>query len=242
MVSLRPTISRETQGLSMSCAPGLRGGGDPAGSELPASGPRQDAAAHKSPAWVLVARLVRPHGRRGELIGEILTDFPERFHQRSRLFLIPPERIGSRPREIQVENFWFLRSRIVMKFAGIDSINDAEALRGFSVAIPAAERAPLDTGSVYISDLIGCHVVDLNQGGADIGAIVDVDRISSSTDLLVVRCTDHERGERLIPFVVAYVVRMDAAHQRLEMRLPKGLLEINDPITEGEKREIAENR
>ncbi len=191
--------------------------------------------------WVVVARLIRPHGRRGELIAEILTDFPERFHERTRLFLIPPARIGSRAREIDLENFWFLRSRIVLKFAGIDSINEAEALRGFAVAIPATERAALEAGSVYVSDLIGCRVVDLNREGADVGEIVDVDRGSSSTELLVVRRRDRrEGGEVLIPFVAEYVIRVDAANRLLEMRLPGGLLEINAPMTEDEKREAGE--
>ncbi len=121
------------------------------------------------PKWVLVARLVRPHGRRGELVAEILTDFPERFHDRPRLVLIPPERIASRPREMELENFWFLRSRIVMKFRGVDSINEAESLRGFAVAIPLAERAPLEAGSVYVSDLTGCRIIDLNRGGGGSG-------------------------------------------------------------------------
>jgi 16S rRNA processing protein RimM len=188
---------------------------------------------------VLVARLVRPHGRRGELIAEILTDFPERFHQRSRVFLIPTERIGSRPREVELENFWFLRSRMVLKIRGVDSINDAEALRGFAVAIPAAERAPLEPGSIYVSDLIGCRVIDLNRDTSEVGTIAEVDRDSSSTELLVVR-----RGneELLIPFVAEYVVRVDLENRRLEMRLPEGLLEINAPMTEEEKRETAVNR
>jgi 16S rRNA processing protein RimM len=191
---------------------------------------------------VLVARLIRPHGRRGELVAEILTDFPERFHERSRLFLIPTERVGSRPREVLLENFWFLRSRMVMKFQGVDSINDAEALRGFEVAIPAGERAPLEAGSVYVSDLIGCRVVDLNRDEADVGEVVDVDRDSSSTELLVVRRRDRREGDQdaLIPFVRDYTVRVDAAHRLLEMRLPEGLLEINAPISEEEKREAAE--
>lgn len=186
---------------------------------------------------MLVARLIRPHGRRGELVAEILTDFPERFHERSRLFLIPTERVGTAAREVRLENFWFLRSRLVVKFQGIDSINQAEAVRGYEVAIPAAERAPLDAGSVYVSDLVGCRVFDLNTG-SDAGAITDVDRGSSSTELLVVRAPQRRGGEILIPFVKQYLVRIDLANRRVEMRLPEGLLEINAPITEEEKREM----
>ena len=162
-------------------------------------------AERADPKWVLVAQLVRPHGRRGELVAEILTDFPERFHDRTRLVLIPPERVATRPREIELENFWFLRSRIVLKFRGVDSINEAETLRGFAVAIPFAERAPLEAGSVYLSDLIGCQVVDLNRGGADVGLVVDVDRESSNVELLLVRPAERNAGrEVLIPFVREY--------------------------------------
>lgn len=187
---------------------------------------------------MVVARLVRPHGRRGELVAEILTDFPERFHERTRLILIPPERIGTRAREIELENFWFQRSRIVLKFRGIDSINEAESLRGFAVAIPSTERAELEAGSVYVSDLIGCRVIDLNRDGADVGEIVDVDRDTSSTELLVVRRGGARRVEDLlIPFVAEFLIRVDAANRRIEMRLPEGLLEINAPVTEEEKRE-----
>ena len=194
-----------------------------------------------APPWVLLAKLVRPHGLKGELVAEVLTDFPERFHQRPQVFLILPERIGTRPREVHVENFWFLRSRIILKFQGIDSINEAETLRDFAVAIPGAERAPLDAGSVYVSDLVGCRVFDLNRDGAEAGEIVDVDRGSSNTDLLVVR-TPGARGaaaEALIPFVREYLVRIDAPGRRVEMRLPEGLLEINAPLTEEEKREMS---
>lgn len=190
--------------------------------------------------WALLARLVRPQGRRGELTAEILTDFPERFHQRRRLYLIPPERVGSRPREVELENFWFLRSRIVLKFRGIDSINEAEAIRGYTVAIPSEERAPLEPGSVYAGDLIGCHVIDLNHSSIDVGEVVDLDRVSTpGTELLVI----HRRGfsgpqrEILVPLVREYLVRMDPGQRRVEMRLPDGLLEINAPITDEEKRE-----
>jgi len=198
----------------------------------------------KPPAWTLLARLIRTHGRRGELVAELLTDFPERFHDRRRVYLIPPERVGTRPREVLLENFWFLRSRIVLKFQGIDSINHAHALCGFEVAIPHAERAPLAPGSVYVSDLIGCTVFDLNREGAEVGRVIDVDRASSSTDLLVLR----RRGlrgpaaEALIPLVREYLVRMDVTARRIEMRLPEGLLDINAPLTEEEKRETGSQR
>lgn len=214
--------------------PATTDAGQPETSKLP--------PATAAPQWVLIAKLIRPHGRAGQIVAEILTDFPDRFHERSRLFLLPPERLGTRPREVRLENFWFQRSRVVLKLEGIDSINEAEALRGFDVAIPGAERAPLEPGSVYVSDLIGCHLFDLNRGGADTGEIVDVDRGSSSTDLLVLRRQKARgSGDAMIPFVKEYLVRIDVAERRIEMRLPEGLLEINDPMTQEEKRQMAEH-
>lgn len=222
-----------------------RSSADPASSE-PATANAGSRAAPPAPAsrkaaspWVLVARLVRPHGRRGELVAEILTDFPERFHQRPRLFLIPPERVGTRPREVRLENFWFQRSRIVLKLEGVDSINEAETLRGYQVAIPASERAPLEPGAVYVSDLIGCTVVDLNRGGAEVGQITDLERGSSSTDLLIVRRRNVRGREIMIPLVKEYWIRIDEDARRVEMRLPEGLLEINDPLTDEEKRQMS---
>ena len=209
-----------------------------------AASPAAAGSAAPSMAWILVASLVRPHGRRGELVADILTDFPERFHERTRLFLISPRPAGTLPREVALENFWFQRNRIVLKFQGIDSINDAEVLRGFGVAIPAAERAPLEPGSVYVSDLIGCLVVDLNRGRAAIGEILDVDRNSSSTELLVVRRAGRRGAdaEALIPFVKQFLVQIDLEQRVVEMRLPEGLLEINAPMTEEEKQQLQQNR
>ncbi len=241
MPSPRPAIAREDQENPAGVA-SLHGGDGGLFSDQSASSSASPPDSRPSQPWVLLARLVRPHGRRGEIVAQIFTDFPQRFHQRSRLFLIPPERIRTRPREVHLDNFWFLRSRIIFKFQGVDSINDAEALRGYEVAIPAAERAPLEPGSVYVSDLIGCRVFDLNRDGALAGKIVDVDRASSSTELLVLESPGVARSassELLIPLVRDYLVRIDLPARRVEMRLPEGLLDINNPISEEEKREIA---
>lgn len=188
--------------------------------------------------WVLLARIVRPHGRHGEVVADLLTDFPERFHARPQLWLIPSPRVSASPREVVLENFWFLRSRVVLKLQGVDSISAAEGVRGYDVAIPAAERAPLESGSWYAADLIGCQVIDLNRTRGAIGEIVDIDRGSSSTDLLVVRSAGPRTavGDLLIPFVRDYLVRVDPAERRVEMRLPEGLLDINAPLSEEEKR------
>jgi 16S rRNA processing protein RimM len=188
--------------------------------------------------WIVVAHLVRPQGRNGELLAEILTDFPERFAERQRLFLTKPDASASgEPREIALESHWLHKDRIVLKFAGVNSINDAEMLRGLDVVIPREERAPLEEDAVYLDELIGCRVFDLHgtQGGAgrEVGEIVDVDRESTAGDLLVVKPSSGP--DVLIPFVKAFLQRMDLAGRRIEMDLPEGLLELNTPLSAEEK-------
>jgi 16S rRNA processing protein RimM len=192
--------------------------------------------------WVLVARLVRTQGRRGELLADLLTDFHERFAERKRLYLRKPggEPGASSVRKVQLESHWLHKGRIVLKFAGIDSISDAELLRGLDVAIPAAERAPLDDGSVYISDLIGCHVIDIHSNQRDAGEVVNVDRDTTATPLLVVRAPG-QKDEVLIPFAKAFLRKVDLDAKRIEMELPEGLLEVNSPLTPEELAAKASN-
>jgi 16S rRNA processing protein RimM len=186
--------------------------------------------------WTILARLVRPQGRRGEIVADLLTDFPERFADRRCLFLVPSETSKTIVREAALENHWLHRGRIVLKFSGVDSINEAAALRGLLVAVPATERAELSDDSIYVGDLIGCTIIDLNAGSAAIGVIKDVDTDAS---LLAVASP---KGEVLIPFAKAYLVTMDVAGKRIEMRLPAGLLEINAPVTDEERRELDASR
>jgi 16S rRNA processing protein RimM len=187
--------------------------------------------------WTILARLVRPQGRRGEVLADVLTDFPDRFADRRRLFLVSSETSPFVVREAALENHWLHKGRVVLKFAGIDSINDAEPLRGLLVAIPASERAKLSDDSIYIGDLIGCEVFDVSTAARNIGMVTDVDR---GAGLLSVKATSGE--EVLIPFAKAYLVTMDLAGKRIEMRLPAGLLDINAAMTDEERREMSSSR
>lgn len=192
--------------------------------------------------WVTLARVVRPRGLKGELLAELLTDFPERFADRRRLFLRSaapgptPHKIDPVHREVTLERYWLLKDRLVLKFLGVDSIADAELLRGCEVVIPRAERAPLDEDSVYIGDLSGCRLHD-RASGTLVGEILDVDRESSNLPLIVVR---RGRGELLIPFAKAYLPHIDLEARRMDMTLPEGLLDLNAPLTEEERLERLE--
>jgi 16S rRNA processing protein RimM len=160
-------------------------------------------------------------------LADLLTDFPDRFADRRRLFLLGPK---SAPREIELERHWLHQGRVVLKFAGVDSINDAETLRSLDVGIPKAERAPLEDGAVYISDLIGCVIFDARQG-IELGAISGVDLESTATPLLQIDTA--KSGQVLVPFAKAYQPKVDLAARRIEMHLPDGLVELNLPGAAG---------
>jgi 16S rRNA processing protein RimM len=188
-----------------------------------------------SPAsWVVLAHIVRPQGRRGEVLAEIFTDFPQYFPQRKQLFLRPPSGLqAGHMRPAKVESHWLHKGRVVLKFSQVDSIGDAESLRGFDLVIPREDRIPLEEDAVYISDLLGVRVIDVNGGGAaEAGEITDVEPEGAGPAMLVIRTPDGQ--ERVIPFVRAYLRKMDIEARRLEMDLPPGLLALQDPL-ENEK-------
>jgi 16S rRNA processing protein RimM len=188
--------------------------------------------------WTSIAHLLRPQGRRGELLAEVLTDFPYRFVQTREAFLVRRTATGPVARPITLEGHWMHKGRVVLKFAGVDSITDAEALRGLDLAIPQEERVPLSDDSVYIDDLIGCSLVDTDQPGAPVVGIVhEVIQQPQGVDLLVVDGTDGV--EHLVPFAKAYLVHMDIPARRVEMALPEGLLAINAPLTPEEQQQHA---
>src|SRR5690348_18342127 len=89
---------------------------------------------------VVIARAVRTHGLKGEIVAELLTDFPDRFEDLDDLILVSP---AKERREIQLEDYWFQKDRVVLKLAGCDDIDQAKALVGYDFAVPESERVPL---------------------------------------------------------------------------------------------------
>ncbi len=141
---------------------------------------------------------------------------------------------GGTRRQLQLENFWPHLGRMVLKFRGVDSISKAEELIGCELQIPAADRAPLGPGSAYVSDLAGCTVWDARQEPPQaVGIIADVQFGAGEAPLLVVRS---KKKEFLIPFAAEYLQSLDLPARRVEMRLPEGLLDVDAPLTEEEKR------
>src|SRR5215472_243630 len=114
--------------------------------------------AEENPAeFVTLAKVTRTQGRKGEVAAALFTDFPERFADRKRLFVVNFDRRDGR-HEMELEHYWLHKGGVVLKFAGVDTISDAETLIGSEVQIPIAERAALEDGSVYLNDLAGCMV------------------------------------------------------------------------------------
>ena len=172
---------------------------------------------------MVIARVLRTQGRRGEVAAEVLTDFSERFAERKRVFL----RQGDDRREAQLEAHWMHKGMVVLKFAGVDDIGAAEKLAGAFVEIPREERAELEPGSYYIGDLVGLKVV---AGGGEVGEIAEVQSGAGEAPLLLVK---QGARELLIPFAEEYVVKIGGG--RVEMKLPAGMLELDAPLTEEEK-------
>jgi 16S rRNA processing protein RimM len=135
---------------------------------------------------------------------------------------------GSR-RELEVEEFWPHKSYLVLKFAGIDSISDAEMLAGCELQVPEAERAKLEPGWAYVSDLVGCAVFD---GDREVGQVYDVQFGAGEAPLLVVKAGSKEYE---IPYAEAYLTNSDLEHKKIRMKLPEGMLELNAPLTAEEK-------
>jgi 16S rRNA processing protein RimM len=187
--------------------------------------------------WTVLAHLLRPQGRKGELLAELLTDFPERFEDRPHVFLAQPGFSGpeSQARAIEVTNHWLPvgrnHGRIVLTLAGIDSIEKAELLAGLDVIIPAAQRVELEDDAEYISELAGCIVFD---GPIAVGTVTGVEfptsadgnrRLADAAPLLTVATAAGD--EILIPYVQAFLLRLDIAARRIDMQLPPGLIDLN---------------
>jgi len=135
---------------------------------------------------------------------------------------------GSR-RELEVDELWPHKGSLVLKFVGVASISDAEQLVGCELQVPQAERASLEQGWSYISDLVGCTVFD---GNREIGTIADVQSGAGEAPLLIVKSGGKAYE---IPYAEVYLKKVDLAQQRIEMQLPEGLLDVNAPLTAEEK-------
>jgi 16S rRNA processing protein RimM len=189
----------------------------------------QSSAPAPTDQWVWLARIRRPQGRKGEVFADLLTDFPEKFAERRRLWLLAEGSSAAPPREVELLAHWLHKGGIVLHFAGIDSISAAETIARLIVAIPLAERAALAEDEVYVGDLIGCTLIDVaGETPTTVGTIEEVDRSAGPVAMLVVRGAGSGE-EILVPFAKSYLRSIHLAAKRVEMALPDGLTDLNAP-------------
>jgi len=189
--------------------------------------------------FITLALIVKTQGRRGEVAVQVHSDVPERFAAGMKLLALGKSPLDTKDlrRELQVEDVWPHKGLLVLKFAGVDSISDAEALVGAELQVPRSQRAALETGWTFVSDLIGCVVFD---HGCEVGRIEDVRFGAGEAPLLIVTS---EAGKKFdVPFAEAYLEAVDVARRQLRMNLPEGMLEINAPVTADEKQEQKSQR
>jgi len=166
---------------------------------------------------------------------ELHSDIPGRFSEGMKLFALPKSQEARR--ELQIEDLWPHKALIVLKFRGVDSISEAELLVRSELQVPAAERAKLESGWNFVSDLIGCVVLDCSN---EIGRIEDVQFGAGEAPLLIV--ANDAGGKFEVPFAEAYLEAVDIAQRQVRMNLPQGMLEINAPVTAKEKQEQQKKR
>ena len=192
------------------------------------------------PEWVLVARILRARGNKGEVLAELFTDFSERLRS-LQLYM----RSGSaEPYPIVLKNFWVDRNHPdhgIFHFDGCTSIGDAEKLRGFEIVIPFANRTPLPTGNYFVSDLIGCSVFEIPAETARLAspacAMEEAPRVlgtvrdvffpgegAAGTPLLQLETS---AGELLVPLATDICRSIDVAARRIDVTLPEGLQGLN---------------
>lgn len=187
--------------------------------------------------FVTVARILRARGNKGEVAAQLLTDFPEKLPQIKDMFL----RAGNGTRRgVALQAFWLDRNHPgngVFHFAGVDSINDAQKLRGLEVQIPFDQRAVLPAGSYFVTDLIGCAVFELStkpstltsspcslsEAPALLGRVRDVYFPGEGQPGTPLLALDVLGGELLIPLAEDICTTIDVSARRIEVRLPDGL-------------------
>ena len=194
-----------------------------------------------TPRWVALARLLRPQGRRGELLCDLLTDLdPDvQFAAGRQVTLAPATTNAPAPgvAPTTIESFFLPTGknagRIVLKLAGCNSISEAELLAGRQLMVPAEELPALDSDTFYVADLIGCT---LFNGPTLVGTVVDVQfamspdgktRLPEAAPLLGIQLPNAGPDDDpiLIPFVLVHLTSVDLDSKQIHMNLPEGLFD-----------------
>jgi 16S rRNA processing protein RimM len=166
---------------------------------------------------VVIARAVRPRGLKGEIVAELLTDFPERFEELEKLVLVSPK--GER-KSGTLESYWFQNDRVILKMAGYDDVETARELVGFEFAVPESERVQLPKDHYYDWELEGCTVKVGNESIGQVNSVIK----TGGAEILVIG--DENGKERLIPLADSIVIKIDPATKTIVVDPPEGLLDL----------------
>lgn len=166
---------------------------------------------------VVIARVARARGLQGEVACDLETDFPERFESLARVTVLAPD--GS-SKSLVIEDHWFHKGRVILKFQGYDDMTAARLLVGSRLVIAEAEAMQLADDQYYEYQIVGSEAV--TPQGRSLGRVTGLMR-TGGTDLLIVRGD----REHLIPFVEGICSDVDVAAGRIVVNLPDGLLDLN---------------
>jgi 16S rRNA processing protein RimM len=165
---------------------------------------------------LLVGRVARAHGNKGQIIVNLETDFPEERFKVGAQLIVGSEK---EPREIRAVRFH--QGRPVLSLRGIETIGEAEALAGAELRVTAGQLTPLPPGVFYHHDLVGCEVRETS--GRRVGRVIGVEGSLERSRLVV----ESDRGEVLIPLVDEICTRIDPVERVIVVNPPPGLIELN---------------
>ncbi len=169
------------------------------------------------PAHLVIGEVLRPHGVRGEARMRVLTDNREHLPSLKYVYLADSP-TDTRKNRLDLEGVRFNKAYALLSFVGVDSRDEAEALRGKSVLIDMDQAAPLEDGQYYLFQLVGMRVV---TEGVELGAIKEVLQ-TGANDVYIVDSDIH--GELLIPAHDETIADIDFDAQIVSMTLPEGLI------------------
>jgi len=189
--------------------------------------------------WAAVAVLLRPQGRRGELLADPLTDLPELFAAGRHVWVasVSADAPSADTAPLTLEAHWFPTGRnagrIVLKLSGCDSISAAEQLAQHQLFIPASDLPELEDGAFFVGDLIGCRLFNGETLAGTISAVEFAttpdgnSRLEGAAPLLAVDLPNAapDAEPTLVPFVQDWIVSIDLAAKRIVMHLPQGLFD-----------------
>lgn len=162
-----------------------------------------------------VGVIANTHGIRGEVKVFPTTEEPNRFKGMKTIILDT----GKEKKELEIESVRFFKNMVIMKFKGIDNINEIEPYKGMDLLVTRENAIPLEEGEYYIADIIGAKVV--TEDGVDFGVLKDV-LTTGANDVYVV---EHEDREVLLPVIPDCVLKRDMEQKIVTVHLMKGLLD-----------------